>query len=70
MCVSLNFVDFVINAYVICSHWIYISHLQPLEKKNLILTFQNQYIGPILITQLCIYVYYIFKNMYKHVILL
>lgn len=24
MCVSLNFVDFVINAYVICSHWIYI----------------------------------------------
>lgn len=34
MCVSLNFVDFVINAYVICSHWIYISHLQPLEKKK------------------------------------
>lgn len=64
MCVSLNFVDFVINAYVICSHWIYISHLQPLEKKNLILTFQNQYIGPILITQLCIMICILYIQKY------
>lgn len=44
--------------------YIYISHLQPLEKKNLILTFQNQYIGPILITQLCIMICILYIQKY------